>query len=181
MVILNLSLLFFITEWNCFIFLCVCWFSPPLYPFNTITENTVFNMNSPEGFLAVVSIDIIRYFISFPSPSFRHLKLHPANPYDNPKTPVLHFRLYFWPYIWLLLSVLEVVINYKQGIELFSPWQNGSQFYHQTIFAETSHAGFLGTISISNNLLLKPVVPSFGLENQITARCQKPLKRAYFK
>lgn len=40
---------------------------PLLYPFKTIIENMVFNTNSPEGFLAVVSIYIILYFASSPS------------------------------------------------------------------------------------------------------------------
>lgn len=72
---------------------------------------------------------------------------------------------------WLFLSVLKALTNYQQGNELFSPCQNGPQFYHQTIFAGTTHYGFFKTTSISNNLLLKQVVPSFGLENQIIARC----------
>ena len=58
---------FFIIERNFFSFSSACVDSfPLLYPFKTIIENVVFSTNSPEGFLAVVSIYIILYFASSP-------------------------------------------------------------------------------------------------------------------
>lgn len=102
---------FFITQWNFFIFLCLCWFSPLFYPFKpTIKKYIVFSTSPLEGFLAVFSIYIILYLISL-SPSYQR----PPSDYNlwslqNLKTPSL--SVFLTMYLPPLPRIQDVLPNH---------------------------------------------------------------------
>lgn len=126
----TLSLLVFHQTLEFFHFLCLCWFFPLLYPFKTIIENTVFNTNPPGGFLAMVSISIILYFIPSPSPYLQTPRTSACWSLQQPQTSELHLRLYFQSSIWpaqgpeslnKLLTGNWIVLHVSEWSLLFSP------------------------------------------------------------